>query len=279
MDNTTTTPTPLEKGTLNLLTGGPSAGKTTLIYQAIAAHELNQPFFVPCLKFPDGPILVVNTDRSADKNRRFFAAIGITQTLFISLVDDRVLSNLSTARALRQAVTDRIAKLANKPTTLVLDLYNDFLDAKMNESKKLAQDGRANVQWAQDLDLTILGLTYPYKQKSNNRAVRLQDRVAGALTLQASADWKFVISDRAETGSHWIVDGVPGPMGGPPQTFHLTRQDDEDGVGRFMPTLPPDASMTIKEIMNLYNVKQRQAYNIRAELRREAGLAPLEEDE
>lgn len=266
--------TPIESPSLNLICGGPSAGKTTLIYQSLKAHYDKQDFIIPPLTFPEGIPYIVNGDRTKKLNDKFMKAIGLPLDIPTTLlVEDRKLSALPVGR-LRDAISEHIVKegLLGKLSVLILDLYDDFHDAKPYEIKKLLQAGRTNMQWAQDLEVPIAGLTYPYKAKGNNRSLRLQDRIAGALHVQASAYWKFIITDKSETGTHWILDCIPPPMGGIPLTYHLKRQDDEDKIGRFMITEPPSADMTVEEICDLYNVEERQAYRIRKSLREEAGL-------
>ena len=267
----------LKTGTLNLLCGGPSAGKTTLIYQAICAHERKEPFFVESLSFPAGPVLVVSTDRNRTINSAMFTAFGIQQTEFISVVDDLKLHTLSKPlkdeaygmEQFRAEITNRILKLPFHPSTIILDLYGDFISSKSSNLKALAYDGRTNVRWAEQLKTAILGITYPYKQKATNYALRIQDRMAGGLSLQASANWKFNISDRAETKTCWIIDAVPPPMGGPPKTYYAMRQDDSSGIGLFVPCEPPYDADDTATITERYGVSDRQARNILKRMRDE----------
>lgn len=261
----------LKRGTLNLLCGGPSAGKTTLTYQAILAHERNEPFFIPALQFPPGPVLVINTDRSKVVNQQFFDTIGIKATGFISIVDDRSLHNLTRPQKsdvaplefLRRELTNRISKLNPAPSTIILDLYGDFISGNAGNHKALAYDGRCNVQWAEDMDVAILGLAYPYKQKAGNAAMRPQDRIAGATTIQASSNWKFNITDATETKTCWLIDVIPPPMGGPMKTYYALRAEDADGVGRFHECDPPP-QQSLDEIAEQNGVSEKTARKYRS---------------
>ena len=221
----------LHRGTLNILCGAPSAGKTTLTLQAVHAHEIGLPFFVDVLRFPPGPIVYVSTDRPDDDLRRLVLdPMGISKMNVISTVLDRSFNPIAhNPAAMRKAITDRISSLG--AGTLILDLYNDFIHGRMADAKLLSQDGRLNVQWARDLNCAILGLWYPFKQRQNAQAKRVQDRIAGALALQASANWKMNIIDPAESHDEfWIVDVVPGPGEGPPRSYQLVRGNDPIGL-------------------------------------------------
>ncbi len=260
----------LEKGTLNLLCGGPSAGKTTLTYQSLAAHERGESFFVPPLNYPPGPIVVVNTDRSKAVNDQFFKLMGIHETHFISLVDERTLHLMTQPqhedhgplKKFRSVLGEKIAKF--KPSTVILDLYGDFISGNAGSHKALGFDGRSNVQWAEDLNVAILALAYPYKQKSNNMATRVQDRIAGATAIQASSSWKINITDKTETKTCWMIDIIPPPMGGPPKTIYALRQDDADGIGPFHECDPPPGA-TVEAIMEQNGIGSRQASRYKKE--------------
>ena len=255
----------LALGTLNQFTGNPSAGKTTLIHQAIAAHERGKLFFVPTLHLPPGSVAYVSTDRSRQVLETQLRMVGSTQCFLISTVDDRSFNAFDhSPELMRQAVTERLKRSGLAFGTLVLDLAMDFMTGSAGNGKLLGHDGRLNVQWAEDLGVAILSLHYPFKQKSLNYALRQQDRTSGAVGIQASASWKFNMIDKAETRTHWILHATPPPLGGPPQIAHMLRLNDPDGVGRFIPCRDPQIH-SIEEFMELNGCCRQTAAQYRNE--------------
>ncbi len=244
----------LEIGTVNLLCSGPGGGKTTLTSQAILAQQQQREFFIPALQLPAGPIAYVCTDRPVSEYWEFcWRPMGVREKDFhpMSLVSDRAFNPIARNPVmLRAEVARRIAGLGCK--TLVLDLYGEFVTGRMGDTKELAHDGRLNVQWAQDLGVAILALPYTYKQKEGNSAKRVQDRIAGGSTIQASCNWKLNLISPEETKSAWQIHCVPSVGRGAHQIIWMERAEPIlDPLGRFglLTDVPAEiAAPTISEI-------------------------------
>lgn len=275
----------MERQTLNSLNGGPSGGKTTLYSQAIRAHLFHESFFIPGFTFPSGRVAIVQSDRSVVQYNRTFEPLGIAnhpEIELLNFVDDRIL-NQSTRSApkssgdlyqldqLREKISQR---LQNKGIgTLILDLYDDYHIGGPN-TRKAAYDGRLNLQWAQDLNVAILAIMYPFKQTTMKKALRLQDRQSGVLHLQASMDWKFTLVDAEESGTPYGLVAAQPPSGsGMCVITPVIRGTEAEGdkLGLFRPyigaTIP-----SITEIMTQYKCGQTKAYAIQKQL--ETGADP-----
>lgn len=240
----------MRRKSIAFVNSGPAGGKTTLIGQAIKAHFLEQPFFVPGLDFPPGDIAIVQTDRPIELQKPWLEALGLWEhprLHLINFVDDRGLHKLTEPHdnekyevqdldKLRKAISDRIKTLWPSTSTLILDLYDDFNTSSSNNGKRSGYHARANLQWAMDLDVALLGVCYPFKQTSARKADRVQDRMAGSLKGQASANWKITIIDAEELEKPYgLIEAKPGPGEGSPATIYVKRgrQEEGDYLGLF----------------------------------------------
>lgn len=274
-----TTISALEKKTLNTLNSGPSGGKTTLYAQAIRAHLYHEDFFLPGLKFPEGRIAIVQTDRTRRQYSKTFIPLGLHEHPMIetlNFVDDRSLHNLTKPMNKPQQDLQQLEILRSEISrrlkgkdigTLILDLYDDFHRGSAS-GRAAAHDGRTNLQWAQDLDVAILAVLYSFKQTTAKQALRAQDRSSGVLQLQASADWKFTLIDAEETRDpYYTICVTPAPGCGQKLTIPAVRGTPEtgDSVGLFSlysgPILP-----SLDEIMLKWNCGMTKAYEIKKRL-------------
>lgn len=254
MKSTTETPA-LERGTLSGINSGPSGGKTTLYAQAINAHLYQTDFFVPGMRFPEGRIAIVQTDRGYVKGyQKTFVALGLHQHPMIDIlnfVDDRPLhaltrppsgrnsNDVGQLEALRQEIGRRLK--GRDISTLILDLYDDFHTGSAS-GRKAGYDGRTNVQWSQDMNVAILAILYPFKQTTQKRAMRVQDRQSGVLQIQASMNWKFTIIDAEESQMPYATIAVkPAPGDGDGREIQVVRgtKDEGDFIGLFRPYTGP----------------------------------------
>jgi hypothetical protein len=217
------------KRTLNLICGGPNAGKTTLTTQSIASHLNGTPPLIPELAFPPGRICYITTDRSEEVLQDLLRPLSINPSdlIIISLLTEySALSNLG-AKTLRAEVSRRIA--GKGVGTIILDLYEDFQSENAASLKTRSRDGRDNTHWAMTENIALVGLTYPFKQRTSSRAVRIQDQISGSLGTQASAHHKIILMGPDDNDSittnepHWDLHIQPGPGGGPPSHYTLTR--------------------------------------------------------
>jgi len=200
----------MKRGTLTLLNSGPSGGKTTILAQAAKAYLSQEPFFIKGLDFPEGKIAWVQSDRKASLYDPIFEATGILghpDLYTINFADDTTLhamtrpvppkEEVGQLESLRDAISRRIA--GKGISTVILDLYITF-QTDPNNTKKAAYDGRENLRWADKLNVALIGVNYTFKQTTSKQAMRLQDRNAGSLMGQASANWKFSITRRTTEG-------------------------------------------------------------------------------
>lgn len=269
----------MNRRTLNSINSGPSGGKTTLYGQALQAHLYNQEFFVPGLTFPEGRIAICQTDRGYSGYQKTFIALGLDnhpKIDILNFVDDRELHRLTRPAAkstgdlhqlenLRDAISARLR--GRDIGTLILDLYDDFHLGGGN-GRKACYDGRTNLQWAQDLDVAILAVLYPFKQTSQKRALRVQDRQSGVLQLQASFGWKFTIIDAEESKlPYWTITGRPAPGEGSGSEVLAVRGNEEEGdtIGLFR-LYDGKPVPTITEIIDIYKVGTTKAYTIQKQL-------------
>jgi hypothetical protein len=238
----------MKRPSLNFLTGGPSAGKTSLIGQLTQAHFRNEPFFIGGLDLPDGAVVWVQTDRGAAGYQDILTTLGIInhpQLRTINITDDDALHKLTRPEAkieefvrlerLRQTIAQRISGLG--AGTIILDLYEEFQTAHLGDSHRMAFESRSNLRWAISMNVCMIGLPYVFKQTTLKKATRAQDRQAGSLLGQASANYKIAIVDPEETGKACSYIHVkPGPGEGMPAVHKVQRNQQ----GFFEPYDGPD---------------------------------------
>jgi len=238
----------LKRPSLNFLTGGPSAGKTSLVGQLTQALFRNEPFFIPGLDLPEGDVVWVQTDRGAVGYAEILQTLGLTnhpRLHTINLTDDDALPRLTRPEAkieefirlerLRQTISQRIASLG--AGTVILDLYEEFQTGRMGDSHRMAYEGRSNLRWAIDMNVCLIGIPYTFKQTTLKKAARAQDRQAGSLLGQASANYKISIVDPEETGKAcYHLHVKPGPGEGFPAVYKVQRNQQ----GFFEPYDGPD---------------------------------------
>ena len=253
----------MKRPSLNFLTGGPSAGKTSLVGQLTQAHFHNEPFFIPGLDLPEGNVVWVQTDRGAVGYSEILSTLGITnhpRLHTINLTDDDSLHRLTRPEIkieefirlerLRLTISQRIAALG--AGTVILDLYEEFQTGRMGDSHRMAYEGRSNLRWAIDMDVCLIGIPYTFKQTTLKKAARAQDRQAGSLLGQASANYKIAIVDPEETGKAcYYLHVKPGPGEGMPAVHKVQR----NAHGFFEPYDGPDDA---EEAQN--ETKDRQAF-------------------
>lgn len=238
----------LKRPSLNFITGGPSAGKTSLVGQLSQSNFRNEPFFIPGLDLPDGAIVWVQTDRGATGYLDILTNLGIInhpQLHTINLTDDDALHRLTRPEAkieeyirlerLRLTISQRIANLG--AGTVILDLYEEFQTGRMGDSHRMAFESRSNLRWAMAMNVCLIGIPYTFKQTTLKKAARAQDRQAGSLLGQASANYKIAIVDPEETGKAcYYLHVKPGPGEGLPATHKVQRNPQ----GFFEPYDGPD---------------------------------------
>jgi hypothetical protein len=237
-------------GTLNLINSGPSGGKSTLIGQSIKAHFNGEPFFVRGMDLPVGKVAWIYSDRHMKIQNLTLAGCGLLghpDLITMNFVEDDQLnlqatpsaSNLDESRRI-QHLRDIISKrlVGAGVGTIILDLYDEYHTERTNSAKRMAYDGRMNLRWAIQLNVAILGVSYPFKQTRQNAALRIQDRFAGSLKGQASANWKFTLMSAEEVGEPYcLIHTVPGPGEGSPEVYKAVRGTAAEGdpVGLFRP--------------------------------------------
>jgi hypothetical protein len=243
----------MNRQTLNLINSGPSGGKTTLIAQVVKASLDGIPFFIPGLDLPPGRIAWVQTDRPKQLYKPIFDFIGISDPDLeqINFLNEPYLHHMTSSRKgddeelqierLREAITKRI--VGRNFGTLIIDLYDEFQTSQTGNGKKMGYDSRANLLWAMELDLVIIGINYCFKQKQQNGAMRAQDRSSGHLKGQASANTKISIIDSEEHSQrlerslpYGVIEMKPGPGEGGPMKFFVirgTKEADNDPIGLF----------------------------------------------
>jgi hypothetical protein len=237
----------MKRGTLNLAHSGPSGGKSTLIAQAIRAHFENEPFFVRGLDLPEGRVMWIQTDRGLKDYQPLLKGAriwGNPKLDTLNFVDETILHDMTyqgkereadRIDALRQMVKTRIRD--RDIGTVILDLYDEFQTGDTRNGHKMAYHGRANLRWAIQMDVALIGVCYTFKQTTMNTAKRLQDRLAGSLRGQASANWKISLVDAEELQKPYgIIEAKPGPGDGMPQRSLVVRgEPPEDCIGMFAP--------------------------------------------
>ena len=238
----------LKRPSLNFLTGGPSAGKTSLAGQLIQAHFRNEPFFISGLDLPEGDVVWVQTDRGAVGYAEILQTLGIAnhpRLHTINLTDDDALHRLTRPEIkieefirlerLRLTISQRIAAL--DAGTVILDLYEEFQTGRMGDSHRMAYESRSNLRWATHMNVCLIGIPYTFKQTTLKKAARAQDRQAGSLLGQASANYKIAIVDPEETGKAcYYLHVKPGPGEGLPAVHKVQR----NAQGFFEPYDGPD---------------------------------------
>ena len=238
----------LKRPSLNFITGGPSAGKTSLVGQLTRSHFAGEPFFIPGLDLPEGPVVWVQTDRGATGYHEIFTSLGILDhpdLHTINITDDDQLHKLTRPEAkieefirlanLRKAIEERITRF--EPGTVILDLYEEFQTGRSGDAHRMAFESRSNLRWAMSMNVCLIGIPYTFKQTTMKRATRAQDRQAGSLLGQASANYKIAIVDPEETGKACSYLHVkPGPGEGHPAVHKVQRNPQ----GFFEPYDGPD---------------------------------------
>lgn len=255
----------MKRPSLNFITGGPSTGKTSLAGQLAQAHFLSKPFFIQGLDLPEGPVIWVQTDRGGEGYREILSTLGILdhpQLHCINITDEDALHRLTRPEQkieeyvrlerLRQTISQRITGLAISPGTVILDIYEEFQTAHLGDSHRMAYESRSNLRWAIKLNVCLLGLPYVFKQTTFKKASRAQDRQAGSLLGQASANYKIAIVDPEETSKAcYFIHVKPGPGEGPPAVHKVTRNPQ----GFFEPYDGPD---DVEEAQN--EIADRQSF-------------------
>ena len=238
----------LKRPSLNFLTGGPSTGKTSIAGQLVKARFHEEPFFIPGLDLPEGSVVWVQTDRGATGYRDILTNLGILDhpdLHMINLPDDGELHKLTRPEAkieefirlerLRLTISQRIRDLG--AGTVILDLYEEFQTGRSGDSHRMAYESRSNLRWAVSLNVCLLGIPYTFKQTTLKKAARAQDRQAGSLLGQASANYKIAIVDPEETGKAcYYLHVKPGPGEGLPSVHKVQRNPQ----GFFEPYDGPD---------------------------------------
>jgi hypothetical protein len=238
----------LKRPSLNFITGGPSAGKTSLVGQLTQALFSEKPFFIPGLDLPEGSVVWVQTDRGGAGYREILTDLGLLnhpQLHTINLTDEDALHRLTRPEAkveefirlerLRTTIAQRISGLG--AGTVILDLYEEFQTAKLGDSHRMSYEGRSNLRWAMSMNVCLIGLPYVFKQTTLKKAARAQDRQAGSLLGQASANYKVAIVDPEETGKAcYHLHVKPGPGEGFPAIHKVQRTT----KGFFEPYDGPD---------------------------------------
>ena len=190
----------------------------------------------------------VQTDRGATGYQDILSNLGILNhpdLHVINLTDDSDLHKLTRPEAkideyirlerLRLTISQRIRDLG--AGTLILDLYEEFQTGRMGDSHRMAYESRSNLRWAIALNVCILGIPYTFKQTTLKKATRAQDRQAGSLLGQASANYKIAIVDPEETGKAcYYLHVKPGPGEGLPAIHKVQRNQQ----GFFEPYDGPD---------------------------------------
>lgn len=238
----------MKRPSLNFITGGPSAGKTSLVGQLTRSHFQDEPFFIPGLDLPEGDVVWIQTDRAESAYRDILSTLGIlndTHLHTLNIADNDLLHQLTRpAKKIEEylrleALRDYLARLIApwNAGTVVLDLYEEFQTAHLGDSHRMAFESRSNLRWAIRMNVCIIGLPYVFKQTTLKKAARAQDRQAGSLLGQASANYKVAIVDPEETGKACSYIHVkPGPGEGLPSVHKVQRNTH----GFFEPYDGPD---------------------------------------
>ena len=190
----------------------------------------------------------VQTDRGAAGYHDIFTSLGILdhpQLHTINLTNEDALHRLTRPEIkveeyirlerLRQTIAQRISGL--DAGTVILDLYEEFQTGRMGDSHRMAFESRSNLRWAMSMNVCLIGIPYTFKQTTLKKAARAQDRQAGSLLGQASANYKIAIVDPEETGKAcYYLHVKPGPGEGFPATHKVQRNKQ----GFFEPYDGPD---------------------------------------
>ena len=209
---------------------------------------MGEPFFIPGLDLPEGAVVWVQTDRGAAGYHNIFTSLGILnhpQLHTINLTDETQLHRMTRPEIkieefvrlerLRQTIKERIAGL--DAGTVILDLYEEFQTGRLGDSHRMAFESRSNLRWAISLNVCLIGIPYTFKQTTLKKASRAQDRQAGSLLGQASANYKIAIVDPEETGKAcYYIHIKPGPGEGMPSIHKVQR----NAHGFFEPYDGPD---------------------------------------
>ena len=190
----------------------------------------------------------IQTDRSAAGYSEILSTLGLIhhpRLHTINLTDDDALHRLTRPEIkieefirlerLRLTISQRIAAL--DAGTVILDLYEEFQTGRMGDSHRMAYESRSNLRWAMDMNVCLIGIPYTFKQTTLKKAARAQDRQAGSLLGQASANYKIAIVDPEETGKAcYYLHVKPGPGEGLPAVHKVQR----NAQGFFEPYDGPD---------------------------------------
>lgn len=198
-------PNILKLGTINLLAGASGIGKTAFLSWLIRQLELGAPVFGHPTTAPPA-IGFLAADRSLEENSHWFRLSGVETLRKFSLVDDEIALPNQRMKHLRVDFFKQCVEKMDLPpgSLLIVDPIALFLGGNLLDYDSCAFACIEIQRWIRSpaRRYCLTGVCHSAKQKadSNDRYLRLQDRISGTMAQLGYTSTQMFLAGPAETG-------------------------------------------------------------------------------
>jgi len=189
-------------GRIHLLGGAAGSGKTTVLAWMLRRIQAGQTVFGRKSNPPTG-MYYIAADRRWDEYSTPLLRSKLNLTGYYSYADDLQMTFERFANGEpEQLLRHGLLAIAPKPgSVVVVDVLGLFLGDDLRKYRPIMAYLWAYNRWCEELGITLFGTVHAGKQRgTNDRYVRLFDRVMGAGALRATSSTAMYLTTKEETG-------------------------------------------------------------------------------